>query len=44
MSEVRPRTSMINQVGNSVFIFKLKPKNNDKILSDEYWILLIQES
>jgi hypothetical protein len=42
MSEVRPR--MINEVGNIVFIFKLKPKNNDEILSDEYWILSIQET
>jgi hypothetical protein len=34
---------MINQVGNVVFISKLKPNNSDKTLCNEYWILLLQE-
>jgi len=34
---------MINQVCNVVFISKLKPKNSDETLCNEYWILLLQE-
>jgi len=34
---------MINQVGNIAFIYKLKFKNRDEALRDEYLILSIQE-
>lgn len=34
---------MINQVGNIAFIYKLKFKNRDEALRDEYLIVSIQE-